>query len=944
MDETKISKKAYNESYFMFYKLISELFIIPLILYNLRIAFITHISTFNPPLKTHINLNLSKKRKILFLILIFLYLGKMISIFKVSNLESSASSISNSITLITLLFYIMDILGVLFTVYFLEEKNEKQIKINKHDPLQIFIALNIIYFLFDLVNEIIYGIFTFLTPITFCYLIYLQIFYYQNPIDSDTLLLAKGSKFIAWTECYGGLINKNQNNIKKNNYNLRASKKYIPMSNYTGRISMIGSENFDLNNDDEKNKTSRVNSNEGNNKINLLINNLYDPNNSDYLQNSYEGLLDIKIKFQSNFFIDYGSYYNNKTKENKLNKEKEKNNNKDKEIPLLNNQDEVEINSEDNPNVANFYTSIIFNFNVIATSSYYVTNKNLSKSLAEFFQLDNIIENEFTEDRYNISLIKNLPKLNLKKCFEDLSINKEDNDNNDILLDCIQNTKNICEKYIKDIISNPHFIIPEVLFFLEISDKNIFQIYININQQIKKKDDNLLRSLSRKEDSYGLFISANNNCIFSNNEFGSIIDLKIIKGDFINDKNAKNKNDKKLDNKNYLILISLNYEDSTKYIRKKFEDTIFILQEVNKILFINNQNLKNSKNEISTNLMKNYSEFVSIYNKINKTNFAPNQSFKLKVNNSENYIFKKYSFSDIKNEDDLFYSFIMYIENILQILINYYLEEIFNSIQIIKEYFFDFIDDYWSVEKLKKYIKYNNNFINLLEKEISEKSINNIFVIDKNYLCINTNYKENVFYILYFKITTETNFIQLEKKYDFEEVKNYIDLMKVELGLSLVWPKRCFESNDCLNEDKIENIHSYRLNLMSTYLNKIFNANKIFNIKNWKKIFYDDKIYLEVCDIKLKEKKKENKKMGNILEKKSSFEEFFVNGNKKNIRNIEKDNEIINESPNENENMSSFEYQKNDLYLKSDGENMNSFGTLNSNISKNSKVKNLLDI
>ena len=42
--------------------------------------------------------------------------------------------------------------------------------------------------------------------------------------------------------------------------------------------------------------------------------------------------------------------------------------------------------------------------------------------------------------------------------------------------------------------------------------------------------------------------------------------------------------------------------------------------------------------------------------------------------------------------------------------------------------------------------------------------------------------------------------------------------------------------------------------------------------------------------------------------------------------------------------MSSFEYQKNDLYLKSDGENMNSFGTLNSNISKNSKVKNLLDI
>ena len=61
MDETKISKKAYNESYFMFYKLISELFIIPLILYNLRIAFITHISTFNPPFNLISSLRMNTK-------------------------------------------------------------------------------------------------------------------------------------------------------------------------------------------------------------------------------------------------------------------------------------------------------------------------------------------------------------------------------------------------------------------------------------------------------------------------------------------------------------------------------------------------------------------------------------------------------------------------------------------------------------------------------------------------------------------------------------------------------------------------------------------------------------------------------------------------------------------------------------------------------------------
>ena len=128
----------------------------------------------------------------------------------------------------------------------------------------------------------------------------------------------------------------------------------------------------------------------------------------------------------------------------------------------------------------------------------------MSKSLDEFLQLDNIIESEFTDDRYSNSLIKNLPKLNLKKCFEGLfidnakSLNKNflTDNNNDILLNCIQNTKDICENYINTLISNPHFIIPEVLIFLDIRDKNVMQIYININEQIKKKDDYIFRSLS----------------------------------------------------------------------------------------------------------------------------------------------------------------------------------------------------------------------------------------------------------------------------------------------------------------------------------------------------------------------------------------------------------------------------------------------------------------
>ena len=923
--EKTISVKAYNESYFMIHKLISEIFIIPLLIYIISISYVIHISTFNPPLKSHININLSKKRKNLFLILIFLYIGQLISILKVTNSESSSSSVSNSITLITLLFFTMDIMSVLLTLYFIDERNKKYIKIDKYNSFQLFFVLNIIYFLLDLVNEIVYGLFTFLTPITFCYLIYFQIFYYLYPNDSDHSKSSKGLKYIVVTEYDKDLIQKKQCSIKRNNNynNLINSKKYFPMSNLSSRISMLGSEKYDLNNEGNTNNNinsnNRIGSNDGNNKINKLINNLYDPNNIDYLQNSYEGLLDIKVKFQSNFFIDYITYYNNKTNNKSSN---------DKYFPLLNNQYDMDSNSDEHFDVANFYTSIIFNFNVFATSSYYVTNKNLSKSLDEFFLLDNIIESEFTDDRYSISLIKSLPKLNVKKCFEGLSINKKDfdinKDNNDVLLNCILNTKNICEKFINDIISNPHFIIPEVLLFLEIRDKNVFQIYININKQIKKKDDNILLSLIRKEDDNNDFIiSRNSNYIYKNNEFISNINIKILKGNYINDNN-KNKNDKN-NFKNYLLLISLNYEESTKYIRKKLEETIFIIQEFNKLLLANNYYNSNNKNnnnekEINSDLVNNFKEFVNIYNKINGTNFRANQSFKLIKNDNYKKIFREYSNSNINNKDDLFHCFIICIEKILQLLINHYLEEIYNSNQIIKEYFNDFLDYFWSVDKLKNYIKYNNNFINLFKNEISDKSINSIFVVDKNYIYINVNYNINIFYTLFFKITTNTNFIQLEKKYEFNEVKNYIDLMKVELGLSLVWPKRCFESNDN-NENNIENIHTFRLNLMSTYLNKIFNTNKIFNIKNWKKIFYDDKLYREVCEIKLKENKTQNKKTEKIIENKNNIniDDFLYKENKNIIINEEKDCDIIND-------------------------NYNSFGSLYSNISRNSNVKKLLDV
>jgi len=88
MDDNAKIEKSYDESYFMFKKIISEIFIIPLLLYILSISFITHVSIFNQPLKSQINLHTEKKRKILFLIMIFLYICQIISVIKITNMET----------------------------------------------------------------------------------------------------------------------------------------------------------------------------------------------------------------------------------------------------------------------------------------------------------------------------------------------------------------------------------------------------------------------------------------------------------------------------------------------------------------------------------------------------------------------------------------------------------------------------------------------------------------------------------------------------------------------------------------------------------------------------------------------------------------------------------------------------------------------------------------
>ena len=993
-NEESPNQKSYGESYFMFKKLISEIFILPLIFYILSISFITHVSIFNQPLKSQVNLNSAKKRKILFLIMIFLYLCRIISIIKVTNLETSQNTISSPFTLIILLFHIMSIMAILLTIYFIDEKNKKQIKIDKRNLLEWFIILNIIYFLLDLVNEIVYGYFSFLTPFTFCYCIYFQIFFYKYPDDNYKIFLSKGFKYIELNEFDKELINKKLENIKINEQKYKNNNNtitYIPMTYVNSNCNMLGNEpnQSDIIDENIYNNINNDNYKENNSKINQLINELYNPNNNtDYLKNSYESVLEIIVTFQSNFCIDYGTYYNyNKTKKNILKNQNKNRNLIKSRLSLLNSHTLIDDdNSEDHFDIANFYTSIIFTFNVSATSSFYITNKHLRKSLEEFFKLDIVLENEFTEERYSKSLVNKLPRLNIKKCFDVLSNNikkginiSNSSNNSDILLECIQNTKNICEKYLKDITSNPHFIIPEVLFFLEIRDKNVFQLYININNQIRKKDtNNIISRFSRKSENTltnNFFLSNNCNYFTSHDDYNMKIIIKIIKGDFF-ENILKNKNNK--EPKIYYLLIRLTYGECNKFVRKKFEETIFVLQEFNKLLDYNYYNSTDKKDKNKNNnskIIQAYSDFLQIYNKLNETSNNPSHSFKLNKYSKIFDHFKQYP-EYINKDIDLFDKLIISIESILNIIINYYIDEIPKSNQIIHEYFIDCIDDYWNVDKLKKYLKHDNNLLSLFQNEIKEKTINDIFVLDKNYLYININYNITVFYELCFKITTTSNFIQLDKKYEFEEVKNYIDLMNLELSLGLVWPEKCFLVKEDSTDEINNNIHIIRLSYMSKYLNKIFNSNKIFTIINWIKIFYDDKSYHDVIQIKFKELKYSNnknnkdsefnkdnkdKKDKNIYEKeiirKNSNESssFYLSNNNiklnddsfnlnSNFKNNEENSEEIRSENNLILDDNSMKSNKNNLKINNNSESLNSSESIVSHYSKNSNVKKLFDV
>ena len=64
------------------------------------------------------------------------------------------------------------------------------------------------------------------------------------------------------------------------------------------------------------------------------------------------------------------------------------------------------------------------------------------------------------------------------------------------------------------------------------------------------------------------------------------------------------------------------------------------------------------------------------------------------------------------------------------------------------------------------------------------------------------------------------------------------------------------KSNEESEKEKNEDENGEWILLSTTMIEmEIFNTNKIFNTHNWKRIFYDDKSYYNVIEIKLKELK-----------------------------------------------------------------------------------------
>lgn len=190
------------------------------------------------------------------------------------------------------------------------------------------------------------------------------------------------------------------------------------------------------------------------------------------------------------------------------------------------------------------------------------------------------------------------------------------------------------------------------------------------------------------------------------------------------------------------------------------------------------------------------------------------------------------------------------LETILQYIIdNFELFESYNC-EIIKDYFNDFKDDFcFPKQKKNKFLRQSSitsdntfKFENLLQ----ENMISYISITANNYIHIAIDFKCKIFYEICFKISSfSQEAVEINKKYKFKEIKAYIDIMKVELGIILTWPDKCYVNDKVDSEIK----YKTRLFYLDKFLHIISRNSKFFSSISWKCVFEMDVAYNQIESI-----------------------------------------------------------------------------------------------
>ena len=425
----------------------------------------------------------------------------------------------------------------------------------------------------------------------------------------------------------------------------------------------------------------------------------------------------------------------------------------------------IDYSNNNDKNIAQFYTNIYFQFKVIITSSLFIKNNIVNRTLEDFIQLDNEIHSK---------------KCNYK--FPKLKINKIILNNN---LDSFEITKNKVQKFLFDLINEPLFINKEVLNFIGINDIEIIKKYQSYQNYLKYNNE-------KKNNLNEIQINENSNEIINNEK----IEIKIIEGNY-------SYSESKL-NKKYYLVMRLTYTNYFKLIKKYILDIIFLIIEISKI----NNNFHNQIKPLINKFLKIKLEIKDKFIPYYKINDCNNQNNKFEIfietiekilqfilDNHINYeetIFNEFysdCFFNYKIEDNLNNNKIINIYAIAKNYIIYFIQyknyifyEINLKILLDNENFIE-KKKFYKFKEIKRYIDVLNIELNINLNWPNECFINNV---NNNQL----KYKKRLYFIgiflnkifnhqKFFKSNFYLNIFNIDKIYT-----NYLNIKNKKKSIS----------------------------------------------------------------------------------------------------------------------------------------------------------------